>query len=253
MAKNDGYTLETARRNMVEFQLERRGIRDQLTLAAMRKVPRHDFVPDNERAYAYDDRPLPIGAGQTISQPYMVAMMTEALKLCGGEKVLEIGTGSGYAAAVLDEIAGTVISIERVKSLADHARANLQRSGHGQVRVICADGTKGLPDEAPFDGIVVTAGGPRVPDALKRQLKIGGRLVIPVGAFAPLQSLMRVMRTGDNDYATENLGGVLFVPLIGEEGWGDERGSELPTHASVDHDSQQMEPPSLAGAYKNED
>lgn len=222
MGKENGSDLQKSRFLMVSHQLERHGIKDKRTLAAMRKVPRHEFVPRDMRLYAYDDTPLPIGEGQTISQPFMVAMMTEALELSGGERVLEIGTGSGYAAAVLAEIAGTVITIERIKPLAERARKDLQRTGYGRVTVICGDGTKGWENEAPYDGIVVTAGGPKVPDSLKGQLKVGGRLVIPVGGVPRFQSLVRVTRIAEDDYGQENLGGVLFVPLIGEEGWDNE-------------------------------
>ncbi len=222
MARTSDQEFRASRDWMVRHQLEAHGIHDSRTLAAMRKVPRHLFVPAEMRAYAYDDSPLPIGEGQTISQPYVVALMTQALELRGGEKVLEIGTGSGYAAAVLGEIAREVITIERIKPLADRARNDLQRAGYTRVTVICDDGTRGWEAEAPYDGIVVTAGGPSVPESLKRQLKIGGRLVIPVGAAPRYQSLIRVRRTSENDYSEENLGGVLFVPLIGAEGWGSE-------------------------------
>lgn len=235
MAKTESYDTQKSREAMVRYQLEQRGIKDKRTLDAMRKVPRHEFVPESERFCAYDDRPLPIGEGQTISQPLMVAMMTEALKLRGGEKVLEIGTGSGYAAAVLAEIAGTVITIERIRSLADRARRDLERTGYGRVRVICGDGTKGWAEDAPYDGIVVTAGGPTVPASLKEQLKVGGRIVIPVGDFPRYQSLVRMTRTGEDDYEAEDLGGVLFVPLIGDEGWSEDH--ELPRFMRIDEDA----------------
>lgn len=222
MTRTDGAEFQQSRQLMVSHQLERHGIKDQRTLDAMRRVPRHEFVPPEVRLYAYDDTALPIGEEQTISQPFMVAMMTEALELRGGEKVLEIGTGSGYAAAVLAEIAGEVITVERIKPLADRARKDLERMGYGRVTVICDDGTKGWEKEAPFDGIVVTAGGPKVPESLKQQLKVGGKLVIPVGSAPRFQNLIRVTRTSENEFTEENLGGVLFVPLIGAEGWGDE-------------------------------
>lgn len=222
MTRTDSAEIQQSRQLMVAHQLERHGIKDRRTLDAMRRVPRHEFVPSEVRLYAYDDTALPIGEGQTISQPFMVAMMTEALELAGGEKVLEIGTGSGYAAAVLAEVAGEVITVERIKPLADRARTDLERMGYGRVTVICDDGTRGWEKEAPFDGIVVTAGGPKVPESLKQQLKIGGRLVIPVGSAPRFQSLIRVTRKSEDEYTEENLGGVLFVPLIGEEGWGEE-------------------------------
>ncbi len=203
------------RNAMVETQLKRRGIKDPMILQAMRTVPRHQFVPDGHIGRAYDDGPLPIGFGQTISQPYMVAVMTEALKLGGGEKVLEIGTGSGYQAAVLSEIAWEVYSIERHAELADSAHKLL--IGYGNVYISVGDGTLGLPDKAPFDGIIVTAGAPYVPASLKNQLAEGGRLVIPVGERM-MQSLLRITREGDS-FREENLLGCVFVPLIGEEGW----------------------------------
>ena len=219
MSNNNNQDYSKARHLMVNQQIEARGVHDERLLSAMRKVARHEFVPEHLRQYAYDDHPLPIGQGQTISQPYMVALMTEALELTGGEKVLEIGTGSGYAAAVLAEIAGKVITIERIEPLVQQARKDLQRAGFDQITVICDDGTIGWETEAPYDAIVVTAGGPNVPESLKLQLKIGGRLVIPVGTSPRLQNLIRVRRTAENVFVEENLGDVLFVPLIGEEGW----------------------------------
>ena len=186
----------------------------------MRKVPRERFLPGGEGIFAYDDSPLPIGQGQTISQPYIVAYMVEALDLEGGEKVLEIGTGSGYAAAVLAEIAGEVYTIERIEGLATRARDVLKDLGYDNVHVRQSDGTLGWPEQAPFDGIVVTAAAPDLPDALKRQLKIGGHLVIPVGQTKWYQALVRVTRVAETEYETEDLLPVRFVPLIGEEGWG---------------------------------
>ena len=204
---------------MVEMQLVERGIKDARVLDAMRKVPRHRFVGKAYEGLAYEDMPLPIGEHQTISQPYMVAQMTEALQLKGGERVLEIGTGSGYAAAVLAEIAGEVYTIERIKPLADNARQTLADLGYENVRVIAADGTLGWRDAAPYEGIVVTAGGPRVPSSLKEQLQTGGRLVIPVEHEGGFQELIRVTRMGETQYRQDSLGYVRFVPLIGEEGW----------------------------------
>ncbi|MBD3640671.1 MAG: protein-L-isoaspartate(D-aspartate) O-methyltransferase [Marinobacter sp.] len=207
------------RESMVDYQIISRGIDDPLVVEAMRRVHREAFVPDSLRDAAYEDGPLPIGAGQTISQPYIVALMTDALELRGGERVLDIGTGSGYAAAVLACIAAEVFSIERIPELAEQARKNLAAEGFDSVRVLCGDGTLGWPEEAPFDGIAVAAGAPDVPQALKHQLAVGGHLVIPVGSEHISQSLMRVTRVSEEDFRTENLGGVRFVPLLGEQGW----------------------------------
>lgn len=204
---------------MVDYQIISRGIDDPLVVEAMRRVHREAFVPDSLRDAAYEDGPLPIGAGQTISQPYIVALMTDALELRGGERVLDIGTGSGYAAAVLACIAAEVFSIERIPELAERARKNLVAEGFDNVRVRCGDGTIGWPEEAPFDGITVAAGAPAVPDALKHQLAVGGHLVIPVGSEHISQSLMRITRVAPDEFRTENLGGVRFVPLLGEQGW----------------------------------
>ncbi len=211
--------FEKLRHRMVDEQISRRDIRDPLVLAAMRKVERDKFVPAEFRNLSYGDGPLPIGCNQTISQPYMVAMMTEALQLKGGEVVLEIGTGSGYAAAVLAEIVRKVVTIERLEELADRARALLAELNYDNVTVIMGDGTKGCPSRAPFDGIVVTAGGPEVPQSLRDQLKISGRLVIPVGACETIQTLLRVTRVNEEEFTEEKLCGVRFVPLVGEEGW----------------------------------
>jgi len=212
-------SFKRRRLRMIEDQLALRGIDDPLVLSAMRKVPREKFVPAIERWIAYRDGPLPIGCGQTISQPYIVALMTEALGLKGGEKVLEIGTGSGYAAAVLAEIAAEVITVERVAELADRASRVLTELGYDTVTVINGDGTKGYPERAPYDAIVVTAGGPRIPQPLCDQLKIGGRLVIPVGPAETFQTLVRVTRGEGQDLRQENLCEVRFVPLVGQEGW----------------------------------
>lgn len=220
MSTLQGSGSDEARRNrMVDRQLVGRGITDPQVLAAMRKVPRHLFVAAALAEMAYDDRPLPIGNRQTISQPYMVALMAEALALEGGEKVLEIGTGSGYSAAVVAEIASEVYTIERLAPLADKANDTLKTLGYENVHVRCADGTLGWPEAAPFDAIVVTAGAPSVPDTLKQQLKTGGRLVIPVESDYGLQTLVRETRRSEDKFDVEDLGGVRFVPLIGEEGW----------------------------------
>jgi protein-L-isoaspartate(D-aspartate) O-methyltransferase len=209
-----------AREQMVSSQIADRGITDPLVLAAMRAVPREAFVPQAERAYAYDDHPLPIGAGQTISQPYIVALTTEALGLAGGEHVLEIGTGCGYAAAVLGRIAAEVHSVERIDALAAAARDNLARIGAANVQVHTGDGTLGWPDAAPYDAIAVTAAGPEVPAALKAQLKPGGRIVMPVGDRQGWrQELLRWSRDDQGREHVENLCGVRFVPLLGEQGF----------------------------------
>jgi protein-L-isoaspartate(D-aspartate) O-methyltransferase len=207
------------RRRMVDHQIEARGVRSQKVLDAMRSVPRELFLPEDVREFAYEDTPLPIAANQTISQPYIVAFMTEGLALEGGEKVLDIGTGSGYAAAVLAEIAGEVYTIERIEELASHAASVLADLNYENVKVIHADGTLGLPEQAPFDAIVVAAGGPEIPESLKTQLKIGGRLVIPVGEYRDVQELVRVTRLSQTEYQEEDLADVRFVPLVGEEGW----------------------------------
>jgi protein-L-isoaspartate(D-aspartate) O-methyltransferase len=202
---------------MVDEQIARRGICDEKVLSAFRKVPRHAFIPEEFHASAYSDHPLPIGEDQTISQPYMVALMTECLKLKGGETVLEIGTGSGYQAAILAEIAGEVFSVERLKALADRASAALARLGYRNFSVKVDDGTLGWAEYSPYDGIIVTAAAPQIPATLARQLKEGGRLVIPVGdRFS--QVLTVAKRTG-NDLELERVCGCVFVPLVGREGW----------------------------------
>jgi len=202
----------------IDEQLVARGIADARVLDAMRRVPRDRFVPDAARRDAYGDRALPIGAGQTISQPYMVAAMTEALHLTGRERVLDVGTGSGYQAAILAELAHQVTSIERVNELAAEAARRLASLGYTNVDVLVGDGTLGVPDRAPFDAILVAAGAPRVPDALKDQLsRGGGRLVIPVGGAAQ-QWLTTITRDGDR--FSESTGvGCVFVPLLGAQGW----------------------------------
>lgn len=211
--------MSAERDEMVRHQIEARGVRDQLVLQAMRKVPREMFVPKNLREFAFDDAPLPIAEEQTISQPYIVAFMIEALGLKGGEKVLEIGTGSGYAAAVLSEIALDVYTVERIRKLADQAKAALKAADCFNVHVLYGDGTRGWPEHAPYDAIVVAAGGPQVPEALKQQLKIGGRLVIPVGTTRTNQELVRGTRISETKFKTEEIADVRFVPLLGDEGW----------------------------------
>lgn len=209
---------QSRRQRMVASQIAARGIRSPAVLEAMGRVPRERFLPEDMREFACDDAPLPIAEGQTISQPYIVAYMIDALQLRGGERVLEIGTGSGYAAAVLGEIAGRVYTIERHASLARHAAQLLNDLGYDNIEVIEGDGTLGWPAAAPYQGIVVTAGGPEVPASLKRQLAVGGRLVIPVGQESR-QVLLRVTRTGEDDYQQQRLADVRFVPLVGTEGW----------------------------------
>jgi len=203
---------DAGRERMVKEQIEGRGIKDPLTLAALRKVPRHLFVPDAATSEAYGDFPLPIGHGQTISQPYIVAFMTEALGLRGGEKVLEIGTGSAYQAAVLAEIAGKVYTIEIVPELAEQSRERLARLGYRNVEVRAGDGYLGWPEAAPFDAIIVTAAAPRIPEPLKQQLADGGRLVLPVGDEH--QELIVVTRRGAA-FDERRVLPVRFVPMTG--------------------------------------
>lgn len=210
------------RKQMIDYQLAARGLHDQAVLNAVNAVPREEFVPTELVEFAYHDSPLPIAASQTISQPYIVALMTAALKLKSEDRVLEVGTGSGYAAAVLAEIASEVYSIERHKILADTARTRLADLGYTNTKVLYADGTLGWPEYGPFDAIVVAAGGPEVPVTLKQQLAIGGRLVIPVGKTLHSQKLLRVVRISEHEYKQEDLGSVRFVPLIGAAGWEDE-------------------------------
>jgi protein-L-isoaspartate(D-aspartate) O-methyltransferase len=210
---------ERRRRVMVERQLRARGIEAPRVLAAMGRVRREHYVPPSLAARAYDDAALPIDEGQSISQPYIVGFMLEALGLQGGERVLEIGTGSGYAAAVLSELAREVWTIERAPLLARGAADALRTDGRTSVHVRCGDGTLGWPEQAPFDAIVVAAGGPRVPPSLREQLADGGRLVMPVGDDRGSQHLVCVTRRTADDWREEHLGGVRFVPLIGEQGW----------------------------------
>ena len=207
------------RTRMVSRQIEDRGIADARLLAAMRAVPREHFVPPHLRRFAYEDGPLPIAAGQTISQPYIVALMIEAAALAPDDRVLEIGTGSGYAAAVMSRLAAEVVTIERHAVLAGEAGRHLAQLGYANVAVRVGDGTLGWPEAAPFDAVIIAAGGPEVPDTLRRQLRTGGRLVMPVGRRRSSQNLVRVLRRGENDFAEDVLGLVSFVPLIGAEGW----------------------------------
>ncbi len=207
------------RERMVVEQIEERGVKDTAVLQAMRIVPRELFVPDAYKQHAYDDSPLPILAQQTISQPYVVALMVSALKLKPKACVLEIGTGSGYAAALLSRIVNEVHTVERIPELVAYARQRLAQLDYTNVTVHQGDGTLGLPQFAPYDGIVVAAGGPQVPASLQAQLKIGGRLVIPVGEAERRQQLVCVTRLTEKKYERRELGAVAFVPLIGDEGW----------------------------------
>jgi protein-L-isoaspartate(D-aspartate) O-methyltransferase len=208
---------EAARKRMVEHQIRRRGISDPRVLSAMESVPRHRFLPDTDDAAAYDDYPLPIGGGQTISQPYMVALMTECLHLTGDERVLEIGTGSGYQAAILAELSRQVVSIERLSSLAERARTILADLGHHNVKVIVGDGSLGYPDDAPYDRIIVTAASPKVAKPWLEQLADGGRLVVPLGDRWGQTLTIVTKRGAKTDY--QSVCGCVFVPLVGEHGW----------------------------------
>ena len=207
------------RRAMVAEQIAARGIRDPALLAAMRRVPRHAFVDGSLQAEAYDDTPLPIEDGQTISQPYIVALMLEAAMLKPADRVLEVGAGSGYASAAASVIAAHVVAIERHAGLAASAAERLARLGYAKVEVRHADGSGGWPAGAPFDAILVAASGPRVPEALRAQLAVGGRLVMPVGSSTWSQRLVRLTRRSSDAFDEEDLGGVVFVPLVGEHGW----------------------------------
>ena len=204
---------------MVEHHIAARGINSQLVLGAMQNVPREAFLPAHLHSHAYEDNPLPIAEGQTISQPYIVALMTDALQLAGGEKVMEIGTGSGYAAAVLGQIASEVYTVERIGQLAEKAATVLTGLGYHNIHVLHADGSLGWPEHAPYDAIIVAAGGPEIPESLKSQLAIGGRLVIPVGRDRQTQELVRVTRLSRLDFKTEDIADVRFVPLLGAGGW----------------------------------
>ena len=205
---------------MIRHQLADRGIRDPGVLRAMREVPRHLFVPESLRHRAYEDGPLAIGEGQTISQPFVVAKMIEALELAPTDRVLEVGAGSGYAAAVLSRLVSEVVAVERQPSLRLEAADRLERLGYDNVRVGDVGPVLGWPEEGPFDGILVSAGGPRVPAALRDQLAVGGRMVIPVGDHTDRQRLLRVTRASEHDWIEEPFGAVSFVPLIGPDAWG---------------------------------
>ena len=212
------------RQHMIDHQLVARGLHDQSVLDAINAVPREEFVATDLVEFAYSDSPLPIEASQTISQPYIVALMTAALELKPEDRVLEVGTGSGYAAAILGKIAREVFTIERHKILVNSARKRLGELGYRNIQILYGDGTLGWPEHAPYNAIVVTAGGPEMPKALKEQLAIGGRLVIPVGSTLRTQKLLRLRRMSAHEYQEEDMGGVRFVPLIGAAGWEDEVG-----------------------------
>ncbi len=195
-------------------------IKDKRVLGVMSRIPRECFVPPGEQHLAYEDMPLPLGLGQTISQPYIIALMTESLELTGKEKVLEIGSGSGYQAAILAELARLVITVERLPTLAKEAKRALDSLGYKNIKMHLAEPTLGWPAEAPYDAIIVTAGAPKVPDALLKQLVIGGRLVVPVGSRYE-QELYKITKGRDKN-VVQNLGGCRFVPLIGEDAWQEE-------------------------------
>jgi len=216
-------SFQAERDAMVERQIAGRGIRDARVLRAMRTVPRERFVDPDMAAFAHDDSPLPIAAGQTISQPFMVAWMIEAAEVGPQDRVLEIGAGSGYASAVLGQVAASVHAIERIALLADIARERLAALGYRNIRLRAGDGTLGWPEAAPFDAILVAAAGPEVPAPLKEQLRIGGRLLMPLDIAAQgTQQLLKLVRLGESDYEQEALGGVAFVPLIGRYGWAED-------------------------------
>lgn len=207
-----------ARRRMVEMQLARRGLSDARVLDAMRTVAREEFVDESLKAFAYEDCALPVGHGQTISQPYIVALMAEKAEIAPENTVLEIGTGTGYAAAVISLLARRVHTVERIAALVEEAEERFKRLGYDNIEVRVGDGTNGWAQAAPFDAILVTAGGPSIPQALKQQLIVGGHLIMPVGSAA-WQRLLRVTRTAADSYEETDLGAVRFVPLIGKHAW----------------------------------
>ena len=209
----------TLRDRMVERQIAARGLDDPKLLAAFRAVPREQFVSADYAGYAYQDSPLPIESGQTISQPYIVALTIYAAGIGPGDKVLEVGAGSGYAAAVIGQIAGEIVAIERHHELVELARQRMKRLGYGNVQIFEGDGTLGWPLEAPFDAIVAAASGSHVPQSWIAQLKLGGRIVMPLGSPHGVQSLVKVTKQGDGTLIQEDLGGVRFVPLIGAVGF----------------------------------
>jgi protein-L-isoaspartate(D-aspartate) O-methyltransferase len=236
-----------ARNRMVDVHIARRGVRDRNVLDAMREVPREKFVDPGFEEFAYEDSALPIDAGQTISQPYIVALMIEAAEIKPGDRVLEVGAGSGYAAAVISRIAASVHAIERLAVLGEAARARFDRLGYENIELRVGDGTKGWPEAAPFDAILVAAGGPSAPQALKDQLDVGGRLVIPLGEELRGQRLVKITRTGGTTFEEEDLGGVMFVPLVGEQGW-TEDGRQAATNHLPGHSAGRSLPEMIAAA-----
>jgi protein-L-isoaspartate(D-aspartate) O-methyltransferase len=236
---------EALRREMVELQIAGRGVQDTRVLEALRSVPREAFVPERLTEFAYEDTPLPIDAEQTISQPYVVALMAEALELSPGDCVLEVGAGSGYAAAVLGRLVDEVWAVERHQVLAEQADRRLEQLGISNVHVVQGDGTLGLPEQAPFDAIVVAAGGPEVPPALVDQLAPGGRLVIPIGSDPRLQELVRVRKDERGGFSREHLGSVRFVPLVGAQGWMEEEAGQRP--AALHQSSQETRAAQVGG------
>jgi protein-L-isoaspartate(D-aspartate) O-methyltransferase len=213
----DEESFQRERREMVDRQIAARGVQNPRVLEAMRKIPRHRFVPEAYRSAAYEDRPLPIGEGQTISQPYIVAVMTELLQPDPRDTMLEIGSGSGYQAALLSQLVSRVITLERLPAIAEQARKNLEALGISNVEVVVSDGTLGWPDQAPYNGILITASTPEIPPPLIEQLAEGGRLVAPVGGQG-YQELIKVEKHQGKAEKTYH-GGVVFVPLIGRYGW----------------------------------
>ena len=239
--------LPHARDRMVDVQIARRGVRDRKVLDAMREVPREKFVDPGFEEFAYEDGALPIGEGQTISQPFVVALMIEAAEVKPGDRVLEVGAGSGYAAAVMSRIAKQVHAIERHAALGLAARQRFEKLGYDNIELRVGDGTKGWPEAAPFDAILVAAGGPGAPQTLKEQLAIGGRLVIPVGEEPRSQRLLKITRTSGARFEEEDLGGVMFVPLIGEQGWAED-GSRAATNHLPGHSRGRSLPEMIADA-----
>ena len=220
MDDDDANTLQQ-RSWMVAQQVEARGIRDKRVIVAMRRIPRHAFIAAAMRREAFEDTPLPIEEGQTISQPYIVALMLEAARLGDRDRMLEVGAGSGYASAIAAQLVAHVDAVERHPRLVELARARLARLGIANVDVHVGDGSAGWPSGAPYDAIVVAAAGPRVPEPLREQLAVGGRLVIPVASGFGAQRLVLVERRGDAEWRDDDLGGVMFVPLVGAQGWPD--------------------------------
>jgi protein-L-isoaspartate(D-aspartate) O-methyltransferase len=216
---SEEHDFSAMRANMIVTQLRERGIKDTAVLQAMNTIPREVFVDTAHKILAYQDSPLPIPAKQTISQPYIVALMISLLDLKPEHRILEVGTGSGYAAAILSQLVNTVYTVERHQKLVDYAQKCLKTIGCDNVHIHHGDGTQGWPEHAPYDGIIVAAGGPVVPTALRQQLAIGGKLIMPVGKEQRRQDLIRLTRISQDQFREKNFGPVAFVPLIGDEGW----------------------------------